>query len=1467
MKHHKGILKGGATSLGTIDNTGNDIISRRYIKDGGLSTQYLMADGSISTAGSDVSLGNPPVDDYILSSTAEGIRTWVPQAEGVTDHTLLFNKGQYTHSQIDSHIGTLIIHFTQEDINIPASQISDFDIEVANNPTVINNTSKVSNVAHPLVETAVPIGALFTDTVYDDTTIQAAVTLNTDKVSNVAHPLVETAVPSGAIFTDTVYDDTAIQAEVALNTDKVTNVVHPLVETAVPLGAVFTDTDTVYDDSILSAAVALNTDKVTNIAHPLVETAVPVGAVFTDTLYDDSVIQAEVDLNTDKISNVDHPLVETAVPLGALFTDTVYDDTAIQNEVDLNTDKVSDVVHPLVETAVPLGALFTDTLYDDTDVLKDADVLTPISVINKLITQSDISAFGGGDMLKSIYDTTGNSIVDNSELVNGLTVETAVPAGALFTDTLYDDSTVLQDADALTPVTGINKLITQDDIAALGGGDMLKSVYDTTGNNIVDNSELVNSLTVETAVPVSALFTDTIYDDTTIQAAVALNTDKVSNVDHPLVETAVPLGALFTDTVYDDTTIQAAVALNTDKETNIVHPLVETAVPIGALFTDTDTIYDDTTLAAAVALNTDKVTNVAHPLVETAVPLGAVFTDTDTIYDDSILSAAVALNTDKVTNVAHPLVETAVPIGAVFTDTVYDPTILQAEVDLNTDKVTNIAHPLVETAVPLGAVFTDTLYNDSDVLKDIDALTAVTEINKLITEADITTLGSILSITGSAVNNTDPTNPIIDSTPTPSLQEVTTVGNTTNLDIDIASNTASSFRASNVAVTEYFVGYTNGVYGGVWNTNEMAFYPQALNMEVVALGVKSYLRFPNWAAPRDIYFPDKGGTIAMLDDITAGGSTISTRDEGVSVLAASNVIDFVGAGVVATGATTITTVTIPGQDFNIQANGGAITAIGTTETINFINGTATTAAVVDQANPTVSYSVNTNGITATQLNVAGNGTTAQYLRSDGDGTFTWATPVDTNTNTQLSTEAVQDIAGGMINISAAQSGMGVTYNDTTGKIDFNLSHTHSYDNYSWWGFQALNSSGTSLGSSIITSTDYAKFRAGSNVTLSWADDQITINSTDTDTNTWRPITSTPSNGATTTSISSDWAFDNVKTPVPSGALFTDTDTNTQLSQAQVGTFATNEGFIKTDTNTQLSQAQVGTFATAEGFIKTDTNTQLSQAQVGTYATNEGFIKTDTNTWRPVTAGGNALSTSETLTFVAGTGVTITESAGSVTINSTASGGISLTSLSADSPILYSNTTGVFSHATSAGNKHIPSGGLTNQILRYSASGTAVWSNEQSTLLGLGIITDATSNTILTDGGEEVTILACSATKAGLITSGTQTVYGAKTFNSNVTAPDFIGSSDIRKKENTEILIPKEITSVYKTGNFIGDEQERVFVIAQELEVTHPEFVRTDDEGMKSVSYIDLHSAEIAYLKKENAELKVKLEMIMNKLEL
>lgn len=46
-----------------------------------------------------------------------------------------------------------------------------------------------------------------------------------------------------------------------------------------------------------------------------------------------------------------------------------------------------------------------------------------------------------GDMLKSIYDTDNDGIVDAAEVVNGHTVLSDVPANAKFTDTVYTHPT------------------------------------------------------------------------------------------------------------------------------------------------------------------------------------------------------------------------------------------------------------------------------------------------------------------------------------------------------------------------------------------------------------------------------------------------------------------------------------------------------------------------------------------------------------------------------------------------------------------------------------------------------------------------------------------------------------------------------------------------------------------------------------------------------------------------------------------------------------------------------------------------------------------------------------------------------------------------------------------------------------------------------------------------------------------
>jgi hypothetical protein len=82
----------------------------------------------------------------------------------------------------------------------------------------------------------------------------------------------------------------------------------------------------------------------------------------------------------------------------------------------------------------------------------------------------------------------------------------------------------------------------------------------------------------------------------------------------------------------------------------------------------------------------------------------------------------------------------------------------------------------------------------------------------------------------------------------------------------------------------------------------------------------------------------------------------------------------------------------------------------------------------------------------------------------------------------------------------------------------------------------------------------------------------------------------------------------------------------------------------------------------------------------------------------------------------------------------------------------------------------------------------------------------------------------------------------------ITASNFILSSDERKKTKIENLNGQSIDVNWKSFEMKDNEGEyRTGVVAQELEKSHPEFVRTDDEGMKSVAYIDLLIAKIAEL--------------------
>ena len=104
-------------------------------------------------------------------------------------------------------------------------------------------------------------------------------------------------------------------------------------------------------------------------------------------------------------------------------------------------------------------------------------------------------------------------------------------------------------------------------------------------------------------------------------------------------------------------------------------------------------------------------------------------------------------------------------------------------------------------------------------------------------------------------------------------------------------------------------------------------------------------------------------------------------------------------------------------------------------------------------------------------------------------------------------------------------------------------------------------------------------------------------------------------------------------------------------------------------------------------------------------------------------------------------------------------------------------------------------------------------------------------------------------------SGNDIYFGApSTYTQNIriqgtaTATNFILSSDKTLKDNIEEIDTKHIDVSWKNFELKSEPGvKRSGVIAQELEKTNPEFVRTDKEGLKSVAYIDLLITKIAEL--------------------
>ena len=100
--------------------------------------------------------------------------------------------------------------------------------------------------------------------------------------------------------------------------------------------------------------------------------------------------------------------------------------------------------------------------------------------------------------------------------------------------------------------------------------------------------------------------------------------------------------------------------------------------------------------------------------------------------------------------------------------------------------------------------------------------------------------------------------------------------------------------------------------------------------------------------------------------------------------------------------------------------------------------------------------------------------------------------------------------------------------------------------------------------------------------------------------------------------------------------------------------------------------------------------------------------------------------------------------------------------------------------------------------------------------------------------------------------------GGYTYNWEITATDFIATSDERLKDNITTAPVGLIDSLKgREWDWSESGEKGSGVVAQELEQVLPHLVHTDDEGMKSVAYNGL----IAYLIEEIKDLKAQVEAL------
>ncbi len=420
-------------------------------------------------------------------------------------------------------------------------------------------------------------------------------------------------------------------------------------------------------------------------------------------------------------------------------------------------------------------------------------------------------------------------------------------------------------------------------------------------------------------------------------------------------------------------------------------------------------------------------------------------------------------------------------------------------------------------------------------------------------------------------------------------------------------------------------------------------------------------------------------------------------------------------------------------------------------------------------------------IAGTSITLAGglsyNNSTSTLSQTDNNTTYTAGTGI-TLTGTAFSVTtgtyaaASHDHSRILENTTIAYGGGQLQWTDLSGNGGTGLNGAAPGNPFSDWFHHIImnhaNSSGYYVDIAACFHSDDLYFRRNVAGTLStWREIYHTGNLTPltigtTATTAMAGNTSIPSGNQII-----DWTVDNDNIVIHSGN-YTDTDTwiaNSATAAGYVASGANQANKVwKTDANgnpgwatdrdtvythpTDAGNKHIPTGGSAGQFLK------YSASGTATWATPSYTTNTDTVYTHPTSAGNKHIPTggsagqflkysaSGTATWATPSYTTNTDTQLSNTeVIGMFTAGTNVT-ISSEGVIAATDTDTVYTHPTSAGNKHIPTGGSAGQFLKYSADGTATWATPSyttntNTQLSqsevVGMLTAGTNVTISAEG--------------------------------------------------------------------------------------------------------------------------------------